>query len=45
VDQTGRLGPWTQFSPDSAFKVVITGPVLSVTPGTVNDTVLATAAR
>ena len=42
VDQTGRIGPWTQFSPDSAFKVVITGPVLTVTPGSVTDTALAT---
>ncbi len=42
VDQTGRVGPWTQFLPDSAFKVVTTGAVLTVTPGSVNATALAT---
>src|SRR5712691_2194359 len=41
-DQTGRASAsWTAFT-SPAFTVRITGPILTVTPGSVTDTVLAT---
>jgi hypothetical protein len=39
-DQTRRCGPWTNFSPDPAFKVTFTGPVLTVAPASVRDSAL-----
>ena len=41
LDQTGRRGPWTSFSPDPAFSVSVSGPVLTVTPASLRDSAIA----